>query len=241
MLAAATVAFGAAWYVVSIRTAHEGGGAPSAPHVAVATPPVVPEGRSPVPAALTVRAFEAAPARATSVVPGGAPAVVQSMTSASCVVGADYASLTVPQMLDRSMTYSSMFGVLRGTVGTPQARTLPEVRNAPGGPVADYPFRPRGFAGRAGAPAYEAGRQMVLRVPTDRQECGGRPVLAPGDEAYAVVRDQGGMAGGNTAGVLVVTAATDVYTVRAGRVHGQGTFNGFSEPIEQFEAHFRRP
>jgi hypothetical protein len=98
---------------------------------------------------------------------------------------------------------------------------------------------PRGFSGRGGGVSYAADRQITLRVPTDRQECGGRPALAAGDEVYAVVRDQGGMAGGNTPSVLVVTAATDVFTVRAGRVIGQGLFAGFAETVPEFEALFQ--
>ena len=84
---------------------------------------------------------------------------------------------------------------------------------------------------------------MTLRVPSPGTVawCGGRPVLAAGDDVYVDVRDQGRMLGGNTPTVLVATSAIDAYTARDGVVYAHGSFAGFAEPVPQFEAHFRQP
>lgn len=153
-----------------------------------------------------------------------------------------YQNLTTDQKLDRALSLPGMRGIVRGATASPTVHAVPEKGFPSGEIVTDYPFRVRGFIGSLPSP-FAIGATISLRVPggsiagvTSTEE--GSPLVAPGEELYVFVRDQGSIAGGNTSAILVASSTYDVFEVRNGIVHGEGDWARFSETRSAFERHF---
>lgn len=89
----------------------------------------------------------------------------------------------------------------------------------------------------------------VLRVPTD-ESYPDAPVLRPGDVVFAIYRDQGLLAGGNSKTRVVASTEADIVRVLGSGVTGpvevgdldnaQATWLGYTEPFDAMRARFAR-
>lgn len=173
----------------------------------------------------------------------GSGQVVQVHSDLSVVSG--FGGLNPDQRLDKSLALPGMKGVLLGNIGA--AESVQPVTD-PARPehqalVTDHTFTIERYFGHQPAP-YSVGTTITLRVPGGflnnvTEVVDDAPSITPG-EAFVFVRDQGSIAGGNTATVIVAASTADVFEVSSGAVLGQGYFSHFSEPVAAFIGHFSR-
>jgi len=165
------------------------------------------------------------------------------------------ATLTVAERLGRSAAQPGVRGLVRGTTGVPSVST-PAARDRGGSPAQDFPFTVAAFLG-AGQPPYAVGSTIAVRIPVTSgvvsTASAGTPALhfsisdvyppsiAPRQDLYVFVRDQGQYLGGNAPDRVVASSPTDVFTVEGDVVRGQGQWAGYAEPRAAFERHVTRP
>ncbi len=178
-------------------------------------------------------------------------------SSASRAVDPEYARLSTPEKLDRTLASPSTRAVLEGRAGSPTSRVVPEQGSSYGRQVQDVPFAVRAVHGRRSSP-YAAGSSITLRLPgppaqpppappgqpqlvvkeTDGPQ---PPTVQAGRDYFVLARDVGIWAGGTTATVIVLTSPVDVFLVEPdGLVRGQGPWADFAEPLDTFRRRLAR-
>jgi hypothetical protein len=156
--------------------------------------------------------------------------------------------LTPEQILEGVYAEPEVHGVVRGVVGKPSARKLPNP-DRPSAPlvVREFPFTVHEFIGKEASP-YPIGATITLRTPggvvgSVSMDVEDAPRIKPGTELFVFLVDKGPFEiarwGGDTPTTLVALEATDVFEVDKGVVHGHGTYASIAEPITTFEQRFK--
>lgn len=172
----------------------------------------------------------------------------QQVTAVSSSKGVLNPSLSPDQALDLKISQAGVHGIVHGTVGAASAVSLPNPDSSRSNLVAtNFPFQVRASLGTGPAP-FATGTTITLRIPggtlgTQSTQAEDAPQVASGDELYVFVRDVAPYFatrwGQNTGNLLVVVNADDVFQVRGGIVHGEGTNAALAEPVAVFEQHFK--
>jgi hypothetical protein len=145
--------------------------------------------------------------------------------------------------LDAMAHNTGFHGFVHGKVlGLPASRSTKSFGSSRLAVISDYPLLVNGFEGKGSSP-YTLGSTVVLRVPGGATEtrtvtAEDAPRFSAGEEIFALVRDQGAIAGGNQPTVLVESLTDDIFIVQGGIVFGQNDWHDVHEPLATFEAHF---
>lgn len=155
--------------------------------------------------------------------------------------------LSIDQVLNASLSQPGVHGIVRGTVGAPSATELPNPDNPQFRLLAtEFPLLVQAFLGRGPSP-YPIGKTVTLRVPggtvgARTVQAEDAPQVKQGEDLYVFLRDPGPFFenrwGRNGSNLVVAVDAVDVFEVRNGVVHGQGTDSALAEPVAVFEQHF---
>lgn len=190
--------------------------------------------------------------------PGGASIATNGSTAdgTAQAVGSEHADygvvpdplgLTIDQRLDRSLSYPGVRGVLRGVVGAPVARNLPDPNHPQLSLVAtEFPLVVRAVFSHGAFP-YGVGKTITLRVPggatgKTAMSVEDAPHVTPGEEVYVYVQDpspfDASRWGDNSDHLVVAAQDTEIFTIHRGVVQGEGPLAGLAEPVAVFERHF---
>jgi hypothetical protein len=151
-------------------------------------------------------------------------------------------NLSEAETLDRVLTLPGQVGFLRGVVGAPTTRSITDRITGRPTTVTDYPLTTDLFVGKVSSP-FRVRSPLIVRVPGGtlnglETRFEDAPSLSANRTYYINVRDQGQIAGGNSATTVVVSRSSDVFELVSGTVVGQGARRGFNEDEARFRQHF---
>lgn len=180
---------------------------------------------------------------------GAAPRRAESSASPPVAVAADAHAdratlpgsegLTKGQLLDKSLSYAGMLGVVSGEVqgpGTPREIGSGDPQNPNTHAVVDFPFLVTAIYGTA-TPPYRTGSVVTLRVPgTGSAASDGFPAIDAGSRllVWATSQPATSLTGASAGNVLPVPDRANVAVVNGETV----TWLGYQEPVATFVAHF---